>query len=307
MIIDDTFFRQEDRGGFTVSVKRKKIWAVQLKMLSEIDDICRRHGLKYYAANGTMLGAVKYNGFVPWDDDMDIMMPRPDYEKFKLLAAKELQDPYYFQDMFSGGKYIRLQGRVRNRNTTAVSNIDMDRESVSGIFIDVFPIDGVCHNKTLFKLRMASMYLRYHFAFRYVYSDLEGSYIETKLAPFVVKVYTHCFGYEHMLKKIDKLMSATDFDKAGEVYIYTHNRPQIFPKALFGNAIRKPFEQWEMPVPEGYDRMLKKLYGADYLTTEPSDEEKGLHHTIFFDPDKPYSEYCKRVSPEELIQHMNDY
>ena len=305
--IDEKFYEQENRGGFTVSEKRKKIWATQLELLSKVDEICKKHGLKYYVANGTLLGAVKYSGFVAWDDDMDIMMPRPDYNRFKALAEKELKKPFYFQDMYSGRNYIRLLGRVRNADTTAVSNIDMDRDSVNGIFIDVFPIDGVSPNKYLFKLRMTSLYLRYHFLFRYVYSDLSGNFVEAKLAPAVTRVIVAVFGYEKCLKKIEKLMSATDYDSADKVYVYTHNRPHIYLKRYFDTTIKKPFEQWEVPVPEGYDKILKQLYGKDYMKTEPTEDEKGAHHTIFFDPEKPYSEYYKKVSPKELCEHMNDY
>lgn len=92
-ILPASFFEEETICDFLVTKERKKIWAVLLDMLIQVDRICRKHNLKYFMAFGSLLGVVRHNGFIPWDDDIDICMPRDDYEKFIVIARNELPPP----------------------------------------------------------------------------------------------------------------------------------------------------------------------------------------------------------------------
>ena len=83
-------YRDEMRDGFLVTADRKKIWQVEMELLAELDGICRRHGLRYFVDYGTLLGAVRHRGFIPWDDDIDVVMMRPDYERLKLVIGIDL-------------------------------------------------------------------------------------------------------------------------------------------------------------------------------------------------------------------------
>ncbi|MDE7248566.1 MAG: LicD family protein, partial [Lachnospiraceae bacterium] len=95
MNFEPSFFKEEIRSDFLVDEKRKKIWAVELQILEKIDEVCRKHHITYYAHYGTLLGAVRHQGFIPWDDDLDIAMFRDDYEKFQKIAAEEFTEPYF--------------------------------------------------------------------------------------------------------------------------------------------------------------------------------------------------------------------
>ena len=120
-------YRDEMRDGFLVTTDRKKIWQVEMELLAELDRICRRHGLRYFVDYGTLLGAVRHKGFIPWDDDIDVVMMRPDYERLKLVIAREgLREPFFFQTAYTDN--IELwTGKLMNKNTSGVQDFAADR------------------------------------------------------------------------------------------------------------------------------------------------------------------------------------
>ena len=299
------FLESEIRENFDISVKRKRIWQKQLELLNEIEKICNKHGLKYYASNGTLLGSVKYSGFIPWDDDLDITMPRPDYEEFKKYALKELVFPFYFQDMYTNDRYFRPYGRIRNSQTTAVAALDIDHDTVSGIFVDIFPLDGVSTDKVKFKRQIKTLNFRYKLLYKYIYRSSSNKVISL-LATAAIKLYCLFFSYNRYLDRLVEIASLTNYSDASDVYYYSHGNAVIVPKNIFENCKTVPFEHVNIRIPSGYDTLLTRLYG-NYMTELPPEEERGTHHTIFFDPDNPYSKYYKIVSKQELISQMNDY
>lgn len=98
---NSVFLKEENRDGYIVSALMKKVWAVELDLLSELDRVCKKYNIKYYAAFGTLLGAVRNKGFIPWDDDIDVCMLRDDYAKFKEVAKNEFGGKYYYQDWYN--------------------------------------------------------------------------------------------------------------------------------------------------------------------------------------------------------------
>ena len=96
--IDETFFLPEERNGYMVSSEMKKVWAVELDLLNEFARVCDKYRLKWFAHAGTMLGAVRHHGFIPWDDDIDVVMPREDYERLCSIGSSEFSRPYFFQN-----------------------------------------------------------------------------------------------------------------------------------------------------------------------------------------------------------------
>ena len=87
--------RDEMRSGFLVTTERKKLWNAQIGILLEFARICKKHNLQWFAGGGTLLGAARHGGFIPWDDDIDVVMLRPEYEKFQQVALQEVKDPYF--------------------------------------------------------------------------------------------------------------------------------------------------------------------------------------------------------------------
>lgn len=98
---NDDFLKEENRDGYIVSPLMKKVWSVELDLLSELDRVCKKYDIKYYAAFGTLLGAVRNKGFIPWDDDIDVCMLRDDYARLKEVAKDEFSGKYYYQDWYN--------------------------------------------------------------------------------------------------------------------------------------------------------------------------------------------------------------
>lgn len=129
--------KDEIRDGFLVTTDRKKLWNKLVGMLMEIDRICRKYSIKYFAECGTLIGAARHKGFIPWDDDIDLMMLRPDYEAFKRVASKEFKEPYILSSLDSGD-YLTI-AKVIDTSTAAIENIQDARPQ--GMFIDIWPFD----------------------------------------------------------------------------------------------------------------------------------------------------------------------
>ena len=130
-------FDNKENWGFEITEERKELWAVLLDILLETDRICKKNGIKYFLFAGTMLGAARHGGFIPWDDDLDIAMLRPDYDRFCSIAASEFTGDYFFQDLNTDPyTFICTHACIRNRRTTAVIRSRMRNGLIK---------DGGCH------------------------------------------------------------------------------------------------------------------------------------------------------------------
>ena len=118
--LPEHFLEEEVREDYTVPAKMKEVWAVQLDLLAELMRVCEAHGIQYYADAGTLLGAVRHRGYIPWDDDLDVMMMRPDYEKLCAAASGEFRDPYFFQTQETEPGTLREHAQLRNSMTTGI-------------------------------------------------------------------------------------------------------------------------------------------------------------------------------------------
>ena len=149
LIIPDEYFEEEVREGFYISGMMKRYWACQLKVLSEIARVCKRHDIKWYADCGSLIGAVRHGGYIPWDDDLDICMLRHDYNRFFEVAKDELPKEYFLLNVSRTPDYEVMLGRVVNSRV-----IDFGKEHLSEFFgcpytvgVDIFPLDGVYEDK----------------------------------------------------------------------------------------------------------------------------------------------------------------
>ena len=147
MNFDENFFKEEIRHKYKISTKQKKIWANCLNLLEKFMEVCDRNNIKWVVDAGTLLGAVRHKGFIPWDTDVDICMSRENYEKLK-LCAHEFEEPFYLQYLLDDcrrdycGGYVKL----RNSNSTGCSRYRTDHLQYGfngGGFIDIFILDGV--------------------------------------------------------------------------------------------------------------------------------------------------------------------
>lgn len=290
-ILPESFFVEEERCGFLVTEKRKKVWAVLLDLLIKFDSVCKKHGLIYYLTDGTLLGAIRHKGFIPWDDDIDVAMPRVDYEILKTLG-KEFSNPYFLQTPYTDSGYFYSFLKIRNSNTTGLSKAFMYQGFNDGLFLDVFPMDAVDLEKgeeVYNRLRQLcvsnSAYMKLSNP-NYSVTELENLRLMASKDP--LKTY----------EEICRL--ATQFNGNQENWI-SHWVSTISPYSRrvwyredFEKVLLWDFEEMRFPVPQGYDRYLKIVYG-DYSQLPPV-EKRGLKHdNAIFDPDKPYTYYVNNV------------
>ena len=139
-IITEDFLKEEFINDFLVTTARKKLWAVILDLIVEFDRVCKQHGFKYYLFYGALLGAVRHHGFIPWDDDFDVAMPREDYDRFIKLSS-DFREPYFLQTPYTDPESCYSYAKIRNSNTTGLSELFKYQKFNHGIWMTVFPLD----------------------------------------------------------------------------------------------------------------------------------------------------------------------
>jgi len=294
-LFDQDFFKEETRADYVVTEKMKKVWAVELDLLAQFDQLCKEHGLKYYAAYGTLLGAVRHHGFIPWDDDLDVFMMREDYAVFEEVAKDYFQYPYEFQGI-DNGFVLSAHTKIRNANTTALEYENAPASYNQGIFIDVFPLDDGLNdgetNPVIYDIQKLLWQIASH---------------PKEMARLVQ------LGQEFILDSdlILELCQAGPFETLHQLEILCQENNGIaervnfltdefrgkqlhFRKEYFEETIEMPYEHMTIPVPAGFDEMLRGQYG-DYMTPK---QVKGAHTLLVLDPDKPYTEYLKNSEQE---------
>lgn len=263
------------------SSELRRLQLVQVDLLKEFDRICRLHGIKYIIGSGTLLGAVRYKGFIPWDDDIDVEMLREDYEKFSKIAKQKLNEKVFFQDHKTDKAYPWLFGKLRKNGTSAVRLGQEHLKMHGGIFIDIFPRDPMPNSENGKKA--------YEFVARIcrkiLYARIMRVNAENSIARFgwtLVSVIPKFipFGIECMLRNsIDPNVS-----KRVRSYGYHgHYETEGYDKRWFTKLTEIEFEGGTYYAPADFDGYLTFVYGADYMTPPPESERTGT---------APLSSFC---------------
>lgn len=298
---NDDFFKEEIKCDFIVTEKQKRIWAIELDLMAQLLRVCKKHNIRIMVFAGTLLGAIRHSGFIPWDDDFDVCILRDDFEKLLKIAPNEFKDPYFLQSALSDRRYFMGYARLRNSLTTAHILKYHSPEYNHGIYIDIYVVDGYVNDKKLLSMQLRKRDIFEKIANTYSKQDYTGNTLSRfvkKIASCILHV-TMCkwIKYETVVKwYVDTL---SKYNKDSEyVTTVTHERKivesSIFEKAAFDNIIYMPFENIEVPVPADYDKILRIKYG-DYMKFPPK-EKRGVWHTgvVDFDPDIEYKDYFKK-------------
>lgn len=300
--IPEGFLSEEVRCDYTVTAEMKKVWAVQLDLLNEFQTVCHKHGIRYMASGGTMLGVVRHGGYIPWDDDIDLYVRREDYDKLETVMQKELQSPYFWQTENTDRGSSRRHAQLRNSETTGI--LISEKESGAafnqGIFIDIFPVDNIPDNRLSRSLFFG--WLKILRKLGNVYTIVAGRQIvkgssekyaakrvfKIILRPLVALTKSNNF----FLKWFDKAASKYNSRSTGlmgEIVIDPGNPKTIFASGTFNNLEMRDFEFMKLPIPKTYDAFLTNQYG-EWKVIKHSGT---THGDVIFDAESSYRNYLK--------------
>jgi len=263
----------EIRDGFYVDSLMKCCWMAQLNVLDHIDRICQKYGIQYQAEWGTLLGTVRHGGFIPWDDDMDISMKRPDYKKFLKVAEKELPEDYHIMSYRNDNDYWDVMARVVN-----TTNIRLDKDFLEKNYyfpfstgIDIFPMDFVPTSQDEADVLRDLVDIVKGIADEYGQGYLEGEDLENALIMLEhlcnMKIEREGDLREHLYDIVVSLYSLYNEEESEEISLmplWLEDGSSIFPKEYYAKTARLPFDKTSISVPIAYDSILKKKYG-DYM------------------------------------------
>ena len=270
---------------------------IQLEITCHILDVCNRHGLKVWADWGTLLGTIREHGFIPWDDDIDLMMMRDDYEKLLLLADTEFKHPFFLQSVHNDRQYYRGHAQVRYDGTAAILPYDIDQPFHQGIFVDIFVYDNIPDEKgirwkhSLRKARWAMKCLQTAYYSKFCLKT------PIKTIKFIISRTATCLlGPKNIYRLFERQFTKwndTDCECiACPTYDYKQIDRETKRKIWYDNTLMLPFEDIEMPVPAGYHDVLTTLYGENYM--QPRKESSG-HGELLISTDRPYQEVLKEL------------
>ena len=260
--------------------KLQQLQDIELEMFKEVVRICDKYGLTYYMSAGTFLGAVRHKGFIPWDDDMDMRMPRPDYEKLISVLPTELRPPYIAQHYSLDRNVHRYFCRVENTKVHLHRTHTVHGQD-SNAWIDIFPLDGMPANKLHFKLRKIHLLYRKMWMQLSVFDEIVD--ITKKRAwheRVIVFLALHTpiqklLSWDRMYRKLDRALKRCDVEHSPYYmnFMSAYKFRDIIPKSIYGKGASYPFEDASFNGPEDYDAFLKILYG-DYMKLPPEEKRK---------------------------------
>lgn len=270
---------------------------VMLEALKEFIRVCTKHNLRYYLVTGSALGAVRHRGFIPWDDDIDVAMPRKD--AMKLLALKdEFSKPYFLQHYKTDPGYVYPYMKLRNSNTTYVENFMQYHKINHGIWIDIFIMDGMSKTE---KLKSKSKNGRLWFFYYLVF--LANFYAKPRRKTFIVQILLYFVSFlflpfkinNWLIKAIDKSMQKIDYESAelvGSYFLWGGNK-EAMPKRIYGEGQKAIFEGVEVVIPTDADEYLTRRFG-DYMELPPEDKRYGHHFSVAESTTIGYKDYYKK-------------
>lgn len=252
-----------------------------LPLLTEIDRVCKAHGLRYYIIAGTLLGAVRHGGFIPWDDDMDIAMMREDYDMLTEHAGEWLEKPFYMASHKSSPLYPKYFAKLEDSSTTVVENRHLGY--TGGIYIDIFPLDAVPDSKVLrafhfyrFNLLRRLLYLIYRNPYKH--GKGAGAWMLARLQTWMDRSRLH--------ERVQKVLRECN-GKKGCNLVMTHDDGfRAYPRDIFGEPSKIVFEGIEACAPADPGAFLSTLYGDSYMVPPPV-EKRVSHFHDYCDFDKP--------------------
>lgn len=278
--------------GHLVTAETKKLWAVEMDLAQKILEVCKKYHLNIWAEGGTLLGAVRHKGFIPWDDDIDFVMMRDDYEELLSIAPKEFSEPYFLQTFDNDNGFSGI-AKLRRSDTAMIdTSYQSWKPRHYGIFVDIIVMDAVPdddkkRNALFKKINVLERLISRKRVFRDDYSSFR-SLIRTLAVNaffFFNGGVTHV---QHKLVNIFKENLSKPYRYCGKVEVDTQcdyvKKVQLRERVWYNETIELPFQDMVLPVPKEYDKILRSQFG-DYMIPVKG---RSWHEILVIDTERSY-------------------
>ncbi len=278
----------------------KELQTKCLEITLVFKEFCERHNLLFYFCGGCCIGTLRNKGFIPWDDDIDVFMPREDYEKLCELWEKEIDPRKYRLSRTSEKEFLRSQlTAITDEDTTFIKERQMDLDMAHGVRLEVLPLDGCPSSRFKRKIQ-----LLWGLAYQ-IYINQEAPTSKGKLFYAIGKcMLALAPGWKNryrMARLCEKQMSRypiSECDHITELCVRYNYMVNEYPKEIFASAVYKEFEGHMMPIPVGYDTYLKMAFG-DYMELPPEEKRVPSHDGVCVDVNNSYTTYKGIYYPKE--------
>lgn len=289
-MLDRNSLIEEEIDGYRVSINRKKLWIAELDLLTLLEKLCVRENINYFLLFGSLIGAVRHKGFIPWDDDIDLGMLREDFERF--LKADKSDWPEYVSIQYGVSEHgVDTLLRIRDGRTTGITKKDINVPGNKGVFIEIYVFDAADNTHVRMAQLKATGFLGRCMSCYYLRSSQIG--FKKKFRASFVKM----LGIQRTWRIFERICRMQNSRKGSEMVDtpslpnYAIKNHHLFYREDVEQSIYVPFEYMQVRIPKGYDRCLSTRYGA-YMELPPV-EQRGVHHSfeVFYDPTCSYTEY----------------
>lgn len=288
--------------GHLVTTETKKLWAVEMDLAKKLLEVCKKYNLRIWADGGTLLGAVRHKGFIPWDDDMDFVMFRDDYNKLLEIGPIDFKEPYFFQSIYTDNTWGGM-AKLRRSDTAMIDSIYKQlKDRNSGIFVDIIVLDGIPDNKLEFKKEYNWISVKRRLLTRYGVYKSDYTSLRAALRTMAVKLYFIFHDYYKVQQKVVNMLSRNkitntiyctliDLYASSGIPLNKINRREHI---WYNETVELPFCDMMLPAPIGYHKLLTSIYG-DYMTPVKGG---ALHSMLCVDCDRPYKEVLKELNTD---------